>query len=125
VSRAATPFRQVRGESCTPKALCDAGSEFADILRSFMYGISQDVPYLVLHASRVPFGAPLELLCDVVVEVSNDKLCHARYLRADDITISHNRVACITPGDNNEIHRRIRQRHIWPSARRRRFLARR
>jgi hypothetical protein len=46
------------------------------------------VPHLVLHAPRVSPGAPLELFCDVVLEVANHELRHLASRDVDDITIS-------------------------------------
>jgi hypothetical protein len=45
------------------------------------------VPHFVFHAPRVAFRPPLQLLCDVVLEVSNHELRQTG-LRRDDITIS-------------------------------------
>ena len=63
--------RQIRGEPRTPKALCDAGAELADLLGFVLHGSPQDVTHLVLHAPRVPLRALLQLVRNVVLEVSN------------------------------------------------------
>jgi hypothetical protein len=83
------PFRNVAGETDTPKALCDPRSELTHGLGPALYGISQNVPYFILHAPRVPLRSPLQLLCDVILEISNHELRHAPRLQPDDITISY------------------------------------
>ena len=50
-----------------------------------MHGISEDVPHLILHAARMPFRPLLELVRDVILEVSNDEL---RHLSASGMMIS-------------------------------------